>query len=282
MDQASSVTSGILPKVILFIVILVALYYLYSFLTNNSGLQGNVILNAVSSASPATAYTASGNKLPAVYEGGELSLNTWIYINDYSIRRGYNKHVLSIGGGSFLTCLVYLGAANNVLSVRVQTDTPSTTTTSSQRAGSSENVDLRTSSVLAMFASPQTGSSLLDTNTPCDISSVDLQKWVQVTVTLNNKTCDVYIDGKLSRSCILPAFYKVDIQNMKLSVCDYQGFGGFVSNISAYNYALNPEQIWNLYMSGPGPQYSVWEYITSLFSPSSAMTFDYPKQNITP
>jgi len=277
MEQASSVTSGILPKVILFVVILVALYYLYSFLTSSSGLQGSVILNSVSSAAASTPYTASGDKLPAVYEGGELSLNTWIYINDYSIRRGYNKHVISIGGGSFLTCLVYLGAVNNVLSVRVQTNTPSTTTTPAP-----SDVDLRTSSVLAMFASPQTGSSLIDATTPCDISSVDLQKWVQVTVTLNNKTCDVYIDGKLTRSCILPAFYKVDIQNMKLSVCDHQGFGGFVSNVSAYNYALNPEQIWNLYMSGPGPQYSVWEYITSLFSPSSAMTLDYPKKNITP
>lgn len=275
MEQAPSVASGMLPKVILVIVILVALYYLYSFLTSNSGLQGSVILNSISSASPSTAYTASGDRIPAIYEGGELSLNTWVYINDYSIRRGYNKHLISIGGGTFLTCLVYLGPVNNVLSVRVQTTTPS-----SSKTPAASDVDLTTSSVLALFASPQTGSSLIDTNTPCDISSIDLQKWVQVTITLNNKTCDVYIDGKLTRSCILPAFYKVDIKNMKISVCDNDGFGGFVSNVSAYNYALNPEQIWNLYMTGPGPQYSVWEYVKSLFSPSSAMTLDYPKKNI--
>ena len=109
-----------------------------------------------------------------------------------------------------------------------------------------------------------------------------MQKWVQVTVTLNNKTCDVYIDGKLSRSCILPSFYKLDKVNTKLTLCDNQGFGGYISNGSMFNYALNPEQIWKLYMTGPGPQYSLWEYMVSIFNPASAMTLDYPKQNITP
>jgi ribonucleotide reductase alpha subunit len=121
--------------------------------------------------------------------------------------------------------------------------------------------------------------SLIDPNTPCDIATVDMQRWIQITLSLNNKTCDVYIDGKLSRSCILPSFYKVDKINTKLTLCETQGFGGFISNTSMYNYALNPEQIWKLYMTGPGPQYSLWEYITSLFTPASALALDYPKKN---
>jgi hypothetical protein len=273
-------SSGSLPKVIVFIVIFVCLYYLYTFLTGNNGLQGGVVLNSINSAAPSTGYIASGEALPAIYEGGELSLNTWVYINDYSVNRGQNKHVLSLGGSNFLTCLLYLGPYKNTLSVRVQTNAASNRRPSNQIPLSSD-VDLRTSTVDSMFRTIQTDSSLLDPNIPCDISTIELQKWVQVTVTLNNKTCDVYIDGKLTRSCVLPSFYRVDKNNTKLSVCDYGGFGGYVSNVSAYNYALNPEQIWNLYMTGPGPQYSLWQYIMSLFSPASAMTFDYPKKNIT-
>jgi hypothetical protein len=281
MEQVAAITpSGTLPKVILFVVLFVALYYLYTFLTSNSGLQGNTILNAISSATPGTPYTATGDGLPAVYEGGELSLNTWVYINDYSVNRGQNKHVISIGGGQFLTCLVYLGPYKNVLSVRVQTTPPSTAAGSA--VPTSSDVDLRVTTVNSMFGTVVNENSLLEPSSACDINSVDMQKWVQVTVTLNNKTCDVYLDGKLSRSCILPSFFRVDRSNMKLSVCDHGGFGGFVSNVSAYNYALNPEQIWNLYMNGPGPQYSVMQYITSLFSPSSAMQLDYPKKNIIP
>ena len=279
MDQDAS-SSGMMPKIIVGIAVFIALYYLYVFLTSNNGLQGSIALKDVSSASPSSAYTTTGDALPAIYEGGELSLNTWIYVNDYSINRGQNKHVISLGGTNFLTCLVFLGPYKNTLSVRVQTTPPTNKAPTSSKPSSSD-VDLRAATVQSMFGTLQTESSLLDPNTPCDIASIDLQKWVQVSVILNNKTCDVYVDGKLARSCVLPSFYRVDKNNTKLSVCDYSGFGGFVSNVSAYNYALNPEQVWNLYMSGPGPQYSLWEYVKSLFSPSSAMTLDYPKKNIT-
>ena len=133
----------------------------------------------------------------------------------------------------------------------------------------------------SIFTSMQQDNGLLNPTRPCDIQSIDLQKWVQITVTLNNKTCDVFIDGKLARSCVLPSFYKVSKSNMALRVSEYGGFGGYVSNFSAYNYALNPEQIWRLYMSGPGPQLSIADYIGALFDPKAAMSVDYPKQNIT-
>jgi hypothetical protein len=133
-----------------------------------------------------------------------------------------------------------------------------------------------------MFGNLQQENSLIYTPRACDITSIDLQKWVQVTVCLNNKTCDVYLDGKLARSCVLPSFYKVDKSNLALSLCDYNGFGGFISNTSAYNYALNPEQVWRLYMAGPGPQYGFLDYLKSLFDPKALSALDYPKQNIVP
>ena len=47
------------------------------------------------------------------------------------------------------------------------------------------------------------------------------------------------------------------------------GFDGYVSNISTYNYALNPTTIYNMYMSGPQPiSFDIWSafnYIKSLF-----------------
>jgi len=245
---------------------------LYSFLTSTAGLEGKVLLNAVKTSNPGTPYITLSDGLPAIYEGGEVSFNAWIYINDYSVRNGYNKYVLGFGGDSFLTCLLYLGPYKNSLSVRIQTRP-------SDETGNS--VNLNTATVTGLFNNTVTDSSLIDPNMPCDIKSIDMQKWVQITVTLNNKTCDVYIDGKLTRSCVLPSFYKVDKINTKLKLCESNGFGGFISNVSAYNYALNPEQIWKLYMNGPGPQYSLTEYITSIFNPTAAMSLDYPKQNIT-
>jgi len=280
--NSSASNGSMVSKVIFVVVMLVALYYLYQFLYSPSDLQGNVILNTVSPANPGTAYVSnsdpkSENKLPAIYEGGEYSVNTWVYVNDYSINRGQNKNILTIGGSSFSTLVVFLGPYKNSLSVRVQTRSASGV---GSGTSSDTSNNLTTSAVQQLFTTLQSDSSLLDTNSPCDIQTIDLQKWVQVTVTLNNKTCDVYMDGKLARSCVLPSFYRVDKRNLQMKLCDYNGFGGFISNTSAYNYALNPEQVWRLYMAGPGSQYTFLQYVAGLFNPSGAMTFDYPKQNI--
>lgn len=290
MQANTSSNASMVSKVIFVLVMLVGLYYLYQFLYGSSAMVGTVVLNAISVANPSAPYitpsaptttsssSSSAPTVPAIYEGGEFSINTWLYINDYSINRGQNKHVLELGGTSFSTLLLFLGPYKNSLSVRVQTSTPGN---SRESNSSGSAVDLKASSVASMFRSLQSGSSLLDPNTPCDISSIDMQKWVQATIVLNNKTCDVYIDGKLARSCVLPSFFRVDKSSFQLTQCNYNGFGGFVSSTSVYNYSLNPEQVWRLYMTGPGPQYTFSQYVASLFNPSSQLTFGYPKQNIT-
>lgn len=213
-------------------------------------------------------------------------MNTWIYINDFSINRGKNKAVLVLGGSSFATLAIFLGPYKNSLNVRVHTKNGDTAVVGNAAMGPSSSAsgpeDLSTANLNSMFSSTQTDASLMDMSRPCDIPSVDMQRWIQVTVCLNNKTCDVYLDGKLARSCILPSFYRVDKSNFGLTMLPYGGFGGFVSNSSAYNYALNPEQVWRLYMAGPGPQYSLWDYVKSLFNPKAVGAMDFPKQNILP
>jgi hypothetical protein len=281
MDQTSIST---ISKVVFPILALVALYYLYKFLFSSTEFKGKTVINGIKDANPDKAYIAIGEQLPAIYEGGEYTLNGWIYINDYSVNRGRNKHVFSIGGSSFLTLAVYLGPYKNSLNVRVHTKigaAGAVVTAPASPSPMDAGDDLSTTNLNNIFQQLQQDTSLISASRPCDIPNVDMQKWVQVTVVLNNKTCDVYMDGKLARSCILPTFFKVDRSNMTLRVAEYGGFGGFVSNVSAYNYALNPEQIWSLYMSGPGPQYGLGDYLKSLFDPDALGSFEYPKQNIT-
>lgn len=278
MDSVSG--GSMVAKVVFVIVMLVALYYLYQFLFSTQGLEGKIVIGNINPANPDKPVIVGPDSFPAIFEGGEYAINTWLYISDYSVNRGQNKHVISIGGSSFLTLLIYLGPYKSSLSVRVHTKTGNSYKVSSSTDSSAAEEDLSMESIKSKFGIVQTESSLIDSNRPCDIASLDLQKWIQVTVTLNNKTVDVYIDGKLARSCILPSFYKVDKSNMAFMACN-GGFGGFISNTSCYNYALNPEQVWRLYMSGPGPQYGFWDYVKSLFDPKAVQSFDYPKQNIT-
>lgn len=284
-NSGSGSRFGSLGGILFAILALVALYYLYQYLYGSNGMEGKTLVTSVKAGNPDKGMIFLADALPAIYEGGEFSINTWIYINDYAVNRGKNKAVLVLGGSSFATLAIYLGPYKNSLNVRVHTKGGETAAAGNAALGPSSSSgpdDLSTTSLTRMFSGTQTDVSLTDSSRPCDIPAVDMQRWIQVTVCLNNKTCDVYMDGKLARSCVLPSFYRVDKSNFALTMVPYGGFGGFVSNSSAYNYALNPEQVWRLYMAGPGPQYSLIDYIDSLFDPKAVGALDFPKQNITP
>jgi hypothetical protein len=262
LSQSKTIAQILLP-----ILMLVALYYLYKFLFSSNDMEGKTLINGIRRADPEQSYITLSNDMPYIYEGGEYTINGWIYINDYSVRRSYNKPIFTIGGPNYLTLAVFLGPFKNSLHVRVTTDVQ----TSSLKKENWSN----------MFETVQSGSDILSSSQPCDIDSVEMQKWVQVTVVLNNKICDVYIDGKLARSCVLPSFFKVERTNFTFRTSEYGGFGGYVSNVGAYNYALNPEQIWRLYMDGPGPKYDLLDYLKSLFDPNALGSLDFPKMNAT-
>lgn len=276
-STGSKVTTGIVV-----ILAVTALYYLYQFLYGTSGITKADLVKGPQNAvkKDGGAIITKSDILPALYEGGEYSISFWMYINDYKYRRDFNKHVLSIGGTGatgFDTLRVYLGAFKNKLAVRVHSRDANQTPGG---AGSSRPVSdvLPRSSYNSEFDAIPQG---LDQGVfpTCDLVEVDLQRWINVTIVLNGRSSDVYADGKLARSCILPSFFKVDPAGYQITLLDKGGFGGYVSNVSAFGYALNPEQVYRLYMAGPGPQYTPYEWLMSLFDPKAAGSMEYPKMN---
>jgi len=274
MSLASTVTTGIAV-----VVLVAALYYLYQYLYSSSGVTVAQVTNGVQNATVAdgSAIVTSSKDLPALYEGGEYAVSFWIYINDFKYRRDMYKHILSLGGktsSGFDTLRVYLGAYKNSLSVRVSSSSPGST--GSPAGGSSDLLSL--AKYDNEFSSIPQG---LDQSyfPSCDLTSVDLQRWINITVVLNGRTCDVYSDGKLARSCVLPSFYKVDPAGYQLTLLDKGGFGGYISNTSAYGYALNPQEVYQIYMAGPATQYTLYKWLTSLLDPKAAGSLNYPKMN---
>jgi hypothetical protein len=116
-------------------------------------------------------------------------------------------------------------------------------------------------------------------NVQATIKDIEFQKWIMITFTLNNKVLDIYMDGKLARSVVLPAMYKVGgaPQNaVYLTAAAYGGFGGFVGNTKMANYALNPEEVWRLYMSGPAEPFSLGSWFKGLFDPEYLKSITKP------
>ena len=284
---------------------LIGLYYLYQYLFSASTAQSNTLIAGKTPANPTAPITVQATNLPPLYEGGEFSVSMWIYVQNWGVRAGYNKHILSIGGTAIDTIRIYLGANKPALRVRLHTagmygpggqpqqsvsgfqsgpslqammgssasPSPSTPTPIGSSAPLGSTPDQPTEALDnksrdALFNTLETDSGLLDATALCDLPSLDLQKWVCVAVAVNGRTVDVYIDGKLARSCVLPALYKIDAGGYTADLLDYGGFGGFVNSIQMYNYALNPNTVYNLYMGGPNPITSIGAYLSSFFTPS--------------
>lgn len=110
-------------------------------------------------------------------------------------------------------------------------------------------------------------SILTGTPTQCDIPQIDMQRWTMVTVVLSGKTIDVYIDGKLSRSCVTPSYFKVDpTGNLTLDILGRGGFDGYLGNTTVGAYSMSPDEIYRTYLSGPnGPSMDIFSWIASIF-----------------
>lgn len=250
-------------RLLLIVLVLAGLYYLYKYLFTSSGLEIQSMNDQFLPADKATGGAASFSQMfgKQVYSGGELSVNMWVYLQDLKrVGPGAAKHIFSLGkvgtgtGATTLTgeqtMVVYLEPNTSNLMIGVSTESTTATDNSTTIQGSPSTVPT--------------------SNVQATVRDVELQKWVMLTFCLNNKILDIYMDGKLARSVVLPAMYKVGgaaTDGLYLNAAAYGGFGGFIGNIKMANYALNPEEVWRLYMSGPSAPFSLGNWFKGLFDP---------------
>ena len=83
----------------------------------------------------------------------------------------------------------------------------------------------------------------------CDIKFFPLQKWVSLNVGITNNILNIYIDGKLVKTCSLKGAPK--IINRDLMVSPGGGFNGFISNLKVSSKELTPNDVLDLYNAGP-------------------------------
>ena len=145
----------------------------------------------------------------------QYSYSIWIYISDWSYRVGEDKIIFSRkDGNGQVGPEVVLGATDNTISTSVNT----------------------------------TGGA-----TVCTVTQCPIQAWVNIIVVLNQQALDVYIDGKLTRTCVLSG-----VPNMAtgagLYVCPGtsgdEGFDGYVSSFRVFPYPLNPREAYEIYREG--------------------------------
>lgn len=85
----------------------------------------------------------------------------------------------------------------------------------------------------------------------CTISNVPIQKWVNLLISVYGRTLDVYLDGKLVKTCIMPGIAKIN-QEAPIYITPQGGFSGWSSRLQYWPNASNPQDAWDIYMKGYG------------------------------
>lgn len=177
---------------------------------------------------PYTSLASSSNTGSTNY-----AYSIWFYINDWNYRYQDEKIIFARealsdisdtstnnGGTSPQPCVSLTGYSNNLLiAITLYNDSANGTNSSGTHK--------------------QT----------CEIQNVPIQQWVNFTMSVYGKSLDVYINGKLVKTCLLTGVPFID-NTLPVYVTPIGGFDGSTTKLAYYANSLNPEQAWNIYEEG--------------------------------
>ena len=283
-------TNSTIIGLILLIVIFIGLYYIYQWLYKT---KGGVKVTSILSGSPSMTATAidkvSGQgavaavDLSGVSDAGQYSTSFWVYVADTKGFLGpggstHLAHLMEISNNRFSSSaqgntLIYVGLnpVNAALVVRQSTMDPNeqiNNSLSSPRANSYPLESLIDNYNIG--ANPSNSEVPFKSKDRCDIiNGIEYQRWVLITVVGNSRTLDVYIDGKLARSCVYSSGFSLGPKGNGTAYFGLNNNGnlkGYFSTGNFYNYALTPDAVWKIYQDGPGGPFSLWNWLTNTFS----------------
>lgn len=262
-------------KVILFIIIvIILLYILVRYMSSSSTI-------ATSLTSGTTMQTINAKDLANTDSGvksANFTYSIWFYIDDWNYNYGQPKVLFgrvataTTGGTSTTTAttkstntglgmyglkkygsdpcpLVVFGAVENNLGIALTVYSDSTNTAASY--SNDDSVD------------PSSGA-IIHT---CSVPNVPIQSWCNLLISVYGRTLDVYLDGKLVNTCVLPGTANVNSQS-NVYITPLGGFAGWTSKFKYYPNATDPQTAWNIYQEGYGAS-----FLNNLFGSSFKVTF---------
>jgi hypothetical protein len=147
----------------------------------------------------------------------------WFYVEDWNYKYGKEKIILVRSDDNNKPCpKISLGPFENDLTISVETF-------------------------------PDTTSSISSTSQSfnCTVKNVPIQSWVNALVSINGRALDVYLDGKLVKTCVMTGVSKV-AGSSPVRITPNGGFSGYTSNIEFFAKSTNPQDAWNIYKRGHG------------------------------
>ncbi len=218
------------------IVLVIAGLVLFNFIQKRAGLPGVPMFDGASKSSgdktPAPVDGKTKTVIPAgeipIGVGADYGIQYWMYIANWDYRFGQDKDILkrvAPNDPSVVGPRIFLAPTENTLHVRVSLYP------SNQQAGAAEP-----------------GMSSTGDSFTCSVENVPLQSWFSVSVTVFQRNLDIYINGRLVKSCVLPGIPKPAVGDVILA--DNGGFAGSICNVNGYNVMINPDDAKSFHAKG--------------------------------
>ena len=258
--------------VILVFVFLVLLYFIINMFTRATKLtemaDGKIL------------QTITADKLKNANNSNNFTYSMWIYVDDWNYNFGKPKTILDRANGP----TVMLGDKPNTLTVNIRyydtskeatdddDDVPGAADPTTLSASQQAACDACTSGYTCACAACNGGVPLADSSSAaaaaaslaniasagknssisnCTVTNIPIQKWVNIIASLYGSTLDIYIDGKLVRTCILPGVPFIN-NNEAIKVTPDGGFSGWTTSFKYLPTASNPQEAYNFYKDGFG------------------------------
>ena len=240
--------------ILLIIVLIVLLYVIIKyFISDVNTLSSNIL-------SGTQMQTISASKLPVTGSGPQASNFTysmWFYVQDWNYKYGDLK-VLFGRMGSGVAGTTTDSSSSSAASACVTSSSPASSSSSSSTDISifgSNPCPLVTLGALTnelkvhlSVFSPNSKETLPFT---CQVANVPIQKWVNLLLSVYGRSLDVYIDGKLVKTCVLPGLANIN-SNADVYITPNGGFAGWTSKFQYYPNATDPQTAFNIYQAGYG------------------------------
>ena len=205
---------------------------LFGGIWNMFGTSSGNLLSNLHDATTTTSVPASSAPLSSENQGN-YGVQWWMFVKDWNYGYGKDKSVVyrpDAANSSIANPNVTLHPTDNTLRVSV-----SIFPSSDGGSGKTE-------------PAPAGHSGSTDDVFVCEVPNIPLQAWFSVSMTVFERNLDVYIDGKLVKSCFLPGVPKPAVGDIQISKDG--GFSGYICNFNHYPRMLTPDDAISFFTAG--------------------------------
>jgi len=211
---------SILLIVIIVVLLIIVIQYISKDVSTLTSLTSAQTMQKIEATSLASS-DSSGNTSNFTY-------SIWFFIDDWNYRYGEPKVIfgrMTTGSGQKEPCpSIVLGPIQN-------------------------NIVVSLSVYPGLDEAPADGTNFIVHN--CPVANVPIQRWCNVLISVYGRTLDLYLDGKLVRTCVLPGVAKID-SNAPVFITPMGGFSGWTSQFKYWADSCDPQKAWNIYKAGYG------------------------------